>query len=30
MKYGEVRGGWTMKQIKGPYGVCLWKSISGG
>jgi len=29
VKYGAEWDQWTTKQIKGPYGVILWKSISG-
>ena len=26
-KYGSLWGGWCSKEVKGSYGLCLWKSI---
>jgi hypothetical protein len=27
VKYGSLRGGWSSKEVRGPYGVGLWKNI---
>jgi hypothetical protein len=28
-KYGVQRRGWSSEEVRGPYGVCLWKNILG-
>ena len=27
VKYGSLWGGWCSKEVKGPYGMSLWKNI---
>jgi hypothetical protein len=28
--YGSMRGGWCSKEVRGPYGVGVWKCIRRG
>jgi hypothetical protein len=29
-KYGAQRGGCCSEEVRGPYGVCLWRNIRNG
>jgi hypothetical protein len=30
VKYDIMRGGWCSKEVRGPYGVGVWKCIGRG